>query len=206
MPTSLLDPEFQKPVPAEVPIHELLRQRWSPRAFSKDALTVDELTQLFQAARWSPSAFNEQPWSFMVASRSQPKVFDQLLHCLNPGNQAWAKEAALLAIGIARRDLSSKPQANRHAHYDLGQAVAHLTFQATSLGIAVHQMAGFDVDKARSEYAIPEGHDPVVAIAIGRPGDSSALPEPARQKDAAPRARKLLSEFVFSGAWTNSGL
>jgi nitroreductase len=201
MPTSLLDAAFAKPAPADFPLHDLLRQRWSPRAFSADDLTPQELNLLFEAARWSPSAFNEQPWRFIVATRPDKAGFGTLLSCMNPGNQLWAAQAAALVITVARRDLASKPQPNRTAQYDLGQAVAHLTFQATALGIAVHQMAGFDLDQARALCEIPQGYDPVSAVALGRPADSATLPEPARQKDAAVRVRKPLAETVFGGAW-----
>jgi nitroreductase len=201
MPTNLLDPPFRKPAPADHPIADLLRQRWSPRAFSPDCLTEGELHVLFEALRWAPSAFNEQPWSFLVATREQPQAFEALLGCLTPGNQAWARNAAGLIITALRRDLAAKPHPNRTAQYDLGQAVAHFTFQATTLGFAVHQMAGLDLEKARAVAGIPDGHDPVTAVAFGRPGDSAALPEDVRKKDAAPRTRKPLRDFVFGASW-----
>jgi nitroreductase len=204
MSTSLLDPSFQKPAPADFPLHELLRQRWSPRAFSGDELGPDEVSLLFEAARWSPSAFNEQPWAFLVATRQHAADFQKLLGCLSPGNQAWAGHAAGLAITVARHDLVAKPQPNRTALYDLGQAVAHFTFQATALGIAVHQMAGLDLEQARVACAIPQGWNPVTAIAFGRPGNSAALPEAVRVKEAAPRVRKPTREFVFGANWGRS--
>lgn len=195
------DIQFQKPAPAEHPIHEALRQRWSPRAFAPGEITSPELHQLFEALRWAPSAFNEQPWSFLVGLRQQPAHFDRLFAMLTPGNQAWAKDAAGLFITVARRDLAAKAQVNRTTQYDLGQAVANFTFQATALGLIVHQMAGVDLAQARAHGEIPEGYDPVTAIAFGRPGDSSQLPEDVRRKDAAPRVRKRLQEFVFGPTW-----
>lgn len=201
MTASILDTAYAKPAPVDFPVHDLLRQRWSPRAFAADELHAEELNLMFEAARWSPSAFNEQPWRFVVATRREAADFARLLSCLTPGNQVWACNAAALVVTAARRDLASKPQPNRTAHYDLGQAVAHLTFQATSLGIAVHQMAGIDLAMARELCGIPDGYDAVSAVALGYPADSAALPEPVRQKDAAPRIRKGMGEIVFGGAW-----
>ena len=204
MPNQLQDPGFSKPAPADAPIHPLLRERWSPRAFSGEPLERDELLTLFEAGRWAPSAFNEQPWSFVLAQCDEGEAFDRILGCLSAGNQVWASRAAVLAIGVARRDLKARPEPNRTAQYDLGQCVAHLTVQASALGIAVHQMAGFDIARTRSVLAIPEGQDPVVAVALGRPGDAASLPDAVRQKDAAPRVRKPLAEFVFSGEWART--
>jgi nitroreductase len=201
MPTSLSDARFQKPAPVDHDILDLLRHRWSPRAFSADEVGSNELRLLFEALRWAPSASNEQPWSFLVATRQQSAAFEQLLACLNAGNQAWARNAAALAIAVAWRDLASKPQPNRTSQYDLGQAVAYFTFQATALGIAVHQMAGIDLDKVRKVGAIPDGYDPVTAFAFGYPAESATLPEDIRKKDAAPRVRRPLHDFVFGSAW-----
>jgi nitroreductase len=201
MPAISIDPRFHKPAPADHPILDLLRQRWSPRAFSRDDVTADELHVLFEALRWAPSAFNEQPWSFLVATRQQPQDFDKLLACLTPGNQAWARSAAGLIITVARREFAARPQPNRTSHYDLGQAVAHFSFQASALGLVVHQMAGLDLEQARVAAVIPEGHEPVTAVAFGRPGDPAMLPEELRKKDAAPRARKPLRDFVFGAEW-----
>jgi nitroreductase len=201
MPTSLLDPRFQKSAPIDHPIHELLRQRWSPRAFSAEPISSADLHTLFEALRWTPSASNEQPWSFLVATREDPEIFDELLACLNPGNQVWARNAYLLMVTVARRDLIAKPQPNRTSHYDLGQAVACLTLQATALGLAVHQMAGIDLDKSRKAGQVSDGFDPVTAVAIGYPAESSTLPEEVRKKDAVARVRKPLREFVFGARW-----
>jgi len=203
MPNSLFDPAFQKPAPADFPVHELLRYRWSPRAFSGDELGATELHLLFEAARWAPSAFNEQPWTFLVAMRQHAVDFDRLLSCLNPSNQVWARHASGLFIAVVRRDLAAKPQPNRTGQYDLGQAVAHFTFQATALGVAVHQMAGMDLELTRSTCEIPAGYDPVTAVAFGRPGEAHALPDAVRQREASPRVRKPLREIVLGARWSS---
>lgn len=201
MVNSLLVEPYAKPAPADHAIHDLLRLRWSPRSFNDESLPTSELRSLLEAARWSPSASNEQPWSFLVAAREDATGFATLLDLLNPGNQVWARQAAVLMIGVARRELQGKAQPNRTALYDLGQAVAHLTFQATAGGLAVHQMAGFDLEHARTTCGIPADHDPVVAIALGRPAPTSALPEAVRAKDETPRRRKAQADFAFTAQW-----
>lgn len=202
--TSLLQAPHRRPAPTDIPIHELIALRWSPRSFSADDVSPQELKQLFEAARWMPSAFNEQPWHFLCAHRSSTDDFSALLACLNPNNQTWAQHAAALVIAVARLELSGKAQPNRAALYDLGQAVAGMTVQATALGIAIHQMVGFDASKARASCGVPEGFEPLTAIAIGRPGAPEALPDTLRQRETAPRTRKAIDSFVFTSHWGTS--
>ena len=120
---------------------------------------------------------------------------------LAAANQAWAAAAPVLGIACAATSFARNGKPNRHAAHDLGQALAQLTTEATSRGLAVHQMAGFDVEKARSEHAIPPGWEPVAAIAIGHPADPEALPDDARARENAARKRKSVRDFVFSGTW-----
>lgn len=204
-PPSLLSPPFARPAPSDVPLHDLISHRWSPRAFAPIGITVGELQSLFEAARWAPSAFNEQPWHFLCARRENIDQFKKLLDCLNPNNQLWAQHAAVLIIAVARLELTGKGQPNRTAFYDLGQAVASLTSQATSLGIAVHQMVGFDAAQARSACTIPEGHEPLVALAAGRPGTPDSLPDNLRQRELAARTRKPATDFVYAAQWGATG-
>lgn len=201
MTDSIFAPEHAKPAPVSFPIHPLLQERWSPRAFAEAGLGAHELHTLFEAVRWTPSAFNEQPWAFLVATRQQPEKFSALLRCLSENNQVWAQKAAGIAITVIRQNLQNKPTPNRTAHYDLGQAVANFTFQATALGIVVHQVAGLDLALAQTVGGIPQGFEPVTAIAFGRPGNAASLPEAVRSKDAAPRKRKPVHEFVFAERW-----
>jgi nitroreductase len=154
------------------------------------------LASLFEAARWAPSSGNGQPWSFLVATRDDAAEHDRLASVLNPGN-AWARKAPVLALSVAALDRTDKP--NRHAYHDLGLATENLVIQAVSAGLAVHMMAGFNVDMAREVLEIPARHDPVTMIAIGYPGDPESLPEDLRKKDVAPRQRKPIGEFVFRG-------
>jgi nitroreductase len=192
---------MDKPAPADHPIHEIVRDRWSPRAFGDRSIPSSELATILEAARWAPSAFNDQPWYFMVATRDDPEEFARMLECLVEANRIWAKDAAVLAISVARTSYAHNGSPYRHAYYDTGQAVAAMTLQATALGIRAHQMAGFDVDRTRETYAIPDGYDPVTAIAFGFPGDAGTLPEKLRQAETAERTRRPLPETVFRDRW-----
>src|SRR5881394_2967613 len=135
---------MEREVDVRHPIHELLRRRWSPRAFDPNKpVESEKLRACFEAARWAPSSFNEQPWSFIVATRDKPQEYAKLLACLVEKNQSWARSAPVLMIGATSLLWARNGKPNRHAFYDLGQAVAHLTVQATAQGLYLHQMAGF---------------------------------------------------------------
>ena len=192
---------MEKPADNAHPIHDLLKRRWSPRAFSDKPVEPETLRSLWEAARWAPSCFNEQPWYFLVATKRDGAEYDRLLACLNEGNSAWAGRAPVLMVSVARTAFQDDGEPNRHALHDVGQAVANLTLQATALGLFVHQMAGFSPEKVRQAFAVPEGFEPVAAIALGYPGDPTVLPEKLRQRELAPRSRKPLEDFVFSGRW-----
>ncbi|HTS67743.1 MAG TPA: nitroreductase family protein [Terriglobia bacterium] len=178
---------------AQATIHELLARRWSPRAFSPSAVEGEKLSQIFEAARWAPSSYNAQPWAFIVAGREEAESYTRLLSTLVEPNRQWAKQAPVLILAVTKLDFDHVVRPNRHAFYDLGQAVAHLTVQATALGLQIHQMGGFDPGAARELFAIPSGYEPVSVLALGYPEEPLAAP-PAR-------TRKPLSDFVFSGSW-----
>ena len=186
------------------PIHELLRERWSPRAFADRMVEPEKLRSLLEAARWAPSSFNEQPWSFIVATKEHPGEYERLLSCLVEGNIRWAQHAPVFMLSVAKLAFERNGKPNRHAFHDVGLAVENLVIQATALGLAVHQMAGFHVDKARELFSIPDGHEPVAALVLGFPGDPAGLPEELREREVAPRIRKPLESFVFSGQWGQS--
>src|SRR3954463_6876732 len=152
------------------PIHDLLRRRWSPRAFSDRPVEREKLLSVLEAARWAPSSNNEQPWHYLVARKEEPEEFARLLACLVEKNQSWAKAAPVLMLSVASTVFERKGHPNRHALHDAGQAVACLTVEATALGLFVHQMAGFSIDKARETYALPQTTEPVAPIALGYPG------------------------------------
>ena len=192
---------MEKPAKTQYPIHDLLRRRWSPRAFSDRRVDPAIMRSLLEAARWAPSSYNEQPWSFIVATRDDPVEFGRLLSCLVEGNIQWAQHAPVLMVSVARLYFEDDGKPNRHAFHDVGLAVANLIVQATALGLVVHQMAGIFPDKIRELYGIPEGYEAVAGIALGYPGDPQSLPEELRKRELAPRERKPLTEFVFSGRW-----
>ena len=192
---------MEKPAETQYPIHDLLRRRWSPRAFSDRRVDPAIMRSLLEAARWAPSSYNEQPWSFIVATKDDPVEFGRLLSCLVEGNIQWAQHAPVLMVSVARLYFEDDGKPNRHAFHDVGLAVANLIVQATALGLVVHQMAGILPDKIRKLYGIPEGYEAVAGIALGYPGDPQSLPEGLRKRELAPRERKPLTEFVFSGSW-----
>ena len=191
---------MEKPADVDHPIHDLLRRRWSPRAFSERMVEPELLQSLFEAARWAPSSNNEQPWHFIVGMKAEA-AFDRLFQCLKEGNNKWAIRAPVLMLSVARLNFEDEDLPNRHAWHDTGMAVFSLTVQATALGLIVHQMAGFEVEKARTDLGIPHGFDPVAMIALGYPGDPAALPDYLRERELKPRERKSMTEWVFSGTW-----
>ena len=194
---------MEKPAVTDHPIHELLATRWSPRAFREEPVTDEQISSLLEAARWSASCFNAQPWRFIVASRQQRDDFDALVGCLKEANQVWAGNAAVLVLVVASTRFEHNGKNNRHAGYDSGAAAAQLTAQATAMGLAVHQMAGFDAGKAREVHAIPENFEPMAVMAVGHPGEPGSLPDGLQERERAPRSRKPLSELVFTGTWGN---
>ncbi len=186
--------------PTEHPVHEIIRARWSPRAFADKAIPAEVLRSLFEAARWAPSSSNEQPWAFAVATRDEVEAHSRILSTLVEFNQVWAKHAPLLGIAVSALSFRNG-NANRNAFYDTGAAMAYLTVEATTRGLFVHQMAGFDHRKASEVLSIPTGWEPIAAFVVGYPGDPQNLPETLREREMAERTRKPLKEFVMSGKW-----
>jgi nitroreductase len=186
------------------PVLDVLRKRWSPRAFADRPVEPTKLQSLLEAARWAPSCFNEQPWSFIVATKDNPPEYERLLACLVEKNQAWAKSAPVLMISVAAKNFAQTGKPNRHWFHDVGLAVSDLVTQATVLDLFVHQMAGFSPDKARQTYNIPDSHEAVAAIAIGYLGDPNSLPDDLRDRELKEQTRKSLKDFVFTGKWGDS--
>jgi len=189
--------------PAAHPIHAIMAERWSPRAFDEHRTVSEaELASLLEAARWAASCFNEQPWLFCVARRdANPAEFATLLSCLSENNQGWAKRAGVLMIGLARQSFAANGNPNVMANYDLGQAVAQMALQAVAMGLVSHQMRGFDVEKARRSLNVPTGTEPMVAIAFGHLAAAAILPEALAAREVAPRLRKTAAEFSRIGGF-----
>jgi nitroreductase len=183
------------------PLHELLINRRSPRAFSERPIEPAKLLSLLEAARWSPSSANEQPWHFFAATKSDTRSYATIAGALMEQNRRWAIHAPLLLVGIAQSTYLKSGKQYQHAWYDLGQSVAHLTIQATALGLSVHQMGGFDAGKLRADLSIPENYDAVIVMAVGYAEKPETLPDDLRSREEAPRMRKPLGSFVFTEAW-----
>ena len=191
----------------DYPVHELIAKRWSPYSFDDRTVPEADLRSLFEAARWAPSSYNEQPWNYIVATKERPEEFARLLSCLVEGNQVWARYAPVLALGVAKLNFARNDKPNRAAIHDLGLAAGNLVTEATARGLVVHQMIGILPDRVREIYAIPKGYEPMTGFAIGYVGDPNRLPDHLKERDRAPRSRKPLREFVFGGRWRSpSGL
>jgi nitroreductase len=184
---------------AQHPVDELFLDRWSPRALSGEAVTDEELMTLFEAARWAPSSYNNQPWRILYARR-ETEQWPVFFGLMVEGNQSWAKDAAALLLFISKEtfDFNGKPYPTHS--FDTGAAWENLALQATMLGLVTHGMQGFDYERARTELNIPEGFRVEAMIAVGHPGDPAQLPEPLREREA-PSGRKPLSEITCEGAF-----
>ncbi len=188
------DPKLATP---DHPIHPLVAERFSPYAYEDRAVSAEELRSLFEAARWAPSSYNEQPWRYLVARKEDAERHERLLSCLVEPNQAWAKAAPVLAIGIVQRSFVRNGKPNAAAEHDLGLASATLTLEATARGLAVHQMIGILPDRVRERFALPDDADALTGLAIGYRAAADDAPEPYAERDRAPRTRRPLAEFVF---------
>ncbi len=194
---------MQKPAPvSELHQQQLLTeiyQRWSPRAFSEKDLSSEEIDLLFEAARWAPSCANEQPWEFLVYSRTDSER-EKMEGYLSGGNY-WAKSASHLVVACARTRFKESGKPNRHAYYDTGAAVLSLTLQAQHMGIHVHQMAGFDHEALEQDLKFDEHTNAVAMIAIGVASENiEKLSEKHQQIEKGGRQRKDKDQFMHLNA------
>jgi nitroreductase len=190
--------EKLKHAPAIPGVIEDILKRWSPRAYSDKPVSPESLKEVFEAARWAASSFNEQPWRFLVGHKGDEtykKIFDNLVEF----NQGWAKSAPVLILSVAKKTFAHNGSPNRCGLHDTGAATAYLALQATALGFHTHSMAGFDPAKILQAFNIPDDFEAGSVTALGYLGDPAMLPEQMRQMETAPRQRKPLSEIVFSG-------
>jgi nitroreductase len=185
----------------DYPIQHALADRWSPYGFEDRPVAEADLCSLFEAARWAASSYNEQPWNYLVAVKENAREFDQLLACLVEANQAWAKAAPVLVLGVVSLRFAKNATDNRAAVHDLGLASGNLVMEATTRGLSVHQMIGILPDKAREVYQIPEHFEAWTAMAIGYNADPARMPAALKERDMAPRQRRPLRDFVFAGHW-----
>lgn len=193
---------MKKPADTDFPLHEPIRQRWSPVSFDPQPLSSTQLGSLLEAARWAPSCYNGQPWHFIFGHRGT-QAFDGLASCLVPGNLEWAASASVLMLCVARLNFRHNGKPNGFAQHDVGLAVGQMLVQATFMGLIGHPMAGYDLDKARTVLGIPDDHAPMAMIAIGFPGSDADLTEQLKARQHAPRERIPLAEMVSEGFWGN---
>ncbi len=180
-------------------IHPIIKQRCSPRAFSDKPVPTEIVLQLFEAARWSPSARNEQPWRFFYATKSDKEVYNNYFSVLNEWNQKWAHSAPVIIITVAKMNYEYMNRPNNYAIYDLGQSVAYFSLQATYLGLFVHQMGGFYPEKAIQVLGLTEGYEPITALALGYKGSIDRIPKEYHDQENKIRERLSLDSIVFHG-------
>lgn len=188
------------------PILPALAHRYSAYAWEARDISPEDLNSIFEAGRWAPSSFNEQPWRYIVATRQEPAEFERLLSCLVESNQRWARAVPVLALGATRLTYTRNSKPNRVALHDLGLASAFLVVEAMSRGIYVHQMGGILPDRARELYGIPPEFEVITGLAMGYPLPPEQVPEEWKARDLAPRTRRPLSQTAFSGTWDKAAM
>ncbi len=177
-------------------VNELIKKRWSARSFSEKEITQDDLETIFEAASWSFSAMNYQPWRYIYAHKKDETNFQKMVECLNGGNKPWAKDASVMIMALAKKYYDNGTP-NSAALHDLGAANTTLILQATSMDIYGHLMGGFDKEKAVKIFNIDtKEYEPVVFISLGYLDTPEKLEEPFRTRELTPRTRKSISEFI----------
>lgn len=188
----------EKTAQTDYPIQDVLARRYSPRAFADRLVERETLLSLLEAARWSPSSRNAQPWRFIVATKDNPDAYQKLLSVLKDSNQRWASTAPVLMLAIAEVEAPQTGRSNSKALYDLGAAVAHLTVEATARDLYLRQMGGIYPDKAAEIYNVPDGYQVVVGLALGYRGSADVLPDDLAERERqSARSRQPLKALVF---------
>jgi nitroreductase len=184
------------------PVLPVIGERWSPYAYDPRPVEREKLLSCLEAARWAPSSYNEQPWTFILAERTDTQAFARMVDCLVEGNRVWAKNVGVLLISVVSRLFTKNGRPNRACEHDIGLAAGNMVLQATALGLQGHQMIGIEPDKVRATYQVPDGHEPLTAIALGYPAAvQPGTSDPLGQRDLNPRSRKPLSEIIIQGSW-----
>jgi nitroreductase len=190
-----------RPAQTDIAIHPLLAERWSPRAYSDQGVGHDQVLALLEAARWAPSAFNAQPWRFVVFEKAaDPNAFARAFATLVPFNQTWNAPAQVL-ITVLADTLTSKGAVNATAGYDAGAAAMALLLQAHALKLAAHPMSGFDAHAFQQAFDIPERFVALSMISVAHHGDAQALPAALAERESAPRARLPLADIAHFNGW-----
>ena len=178
-------------------INPLILSRWSPRSMTGEEISDEELMSLFEAARWAPSSYNNQPWRFIYAKRNTDH-WNRLFNLMVEFNQSWAKNAAVLIVIISKKTFDHNNQPSITHSFDTGAAWENLALQAESMGLVTHGMQGFDYEKAKKELEIPEDYSIEAMIAIGKRGKKEDLPKEMQERES-PSVRKPLKDIIMEG-------
>ena len=194
---------MQKPATTQQPIHTLIADRWSGRAYdANQSVSEAQVISLLEAARWAPSCFGDQPWRYVVCNKANNlQAWQAAFDALVPGNQGWAVNAPVLLLICADTLFGHNDKPNKWAAYDTGAATENLCLQATADGLMAHQMGGFDADKARAAFNVPARYQILAMVSIGYPAAIESLSGEAKERELAPRSRKPLGELFFNGQW-----
>jgi nitroreductase len=194
---------MQKPAITQQAIHELLANRWSGRAYdAAQSVSKEQVTSLLEAARWAPSCFGDQPWRYVVCNKADNlQAWQAAFDCLVPGNQGWAVNAPVLLLICADTLFGHNDKPNKWAAYDTGAATENLCLQATAMGLMAHQMGGFDADKARTTFKVPERYQILAMVTVGYQAAVESLSGEVKERELAARSRKPLEELFFNGVW-----
>ncbi len=189
---------MEKSTEIEMELLKAIELRRSRRAYAERPVEAEKIQSLFEAARWAPSSSNEQPWTYIYATKDQPELWGKIFDTLHDSNKVWVERAPLLIMSLVRKNFIRNDKPNSSARYDLGAANAFLSLQATHVGLNVHQMGGFDREKAKVNLNVPDTHEVVVALAIGYDDAPEILPENLKQRELAPRERYKADAFVMN--------
>ncbi len=194
---------MKKPATTQVPVHDIIANRWSGRAYDASRpVSRDQVLSMLEAARWAPSCYGDQPWRFVVWNKdTDANAWQAAFDTLMPGNQAWVQDAPVLVLVTADTLFGHNSQPNRHAQYDTGAAAQNLCLQAEALGLMAHQMGGFDAQKARALAGVPEQYTVMAMISVGYPADPATFSAEVAERENAPRKRRELGELFFDSAW-----
>ncbi len=197
---------MHKPANTQVPIHEIIANRWSGRAYDTgQSVSHTQIIALLEAARWAPSCFGDQPWRFIVWNKNEDaQAWQQAFDCLAPSNQTWVKDAPVLLLVCADTLFNHNQQPNRWAQYDTGAAAENVCLQASSMGLMAHQMGGFNADSAREAFVIPMQYIPMAMLSVGYAADVASLAGEVLTRETATRTRRPINALFFAGSWGKS--
>jgi nitroreductase len=192
-----------RPAPTTVAIHDIIKRRWSPRAFDPNRpVSREQLKVLLEAGRWAPSCNGDEPWRYLIWDKNRdPAGWQKAFDCLSENNKKWVKNVPLLMLSCAGSKFEATGKPNRWTQHDTGAASVSMALQAVPLGLIVHQMGGWDADKARAAFDIPAEYTPMAMIAVGYQASPDILDEETKAKELRPRGRKPLAERFYEGGW-----